>query len=169
VRAAGETIQIAFCIDGAYTAKTTNDPSVILGYFTFRNKLYITALSEIWVGFSALLDHVVEFTAGAGYTENSYIRVEPKANGKDLIDALVSYKGLNAFPSKNPTIDKIQRVHAITPILQAERVGILSGAAWGERLKEQVKNFPKATHDDIVDCIEIAVREELFMSNQFLY
>ena len=169
VSAANETIQIAFCIDGAYTAKTTNDPSVILGYFTFRNKLYITALSEVWLGFSALLDHVVGFVYEHGYNDNSYIRIEPKANGKDLIDALISHKGLNAFSSKSPTVDKIQRVHAITPILQSERVGILSGAGWGEKFKEQVRNFPKATHDDIVDCIEIAVREELVKNNNFIY
>ena len=169
VKAANETIQIAFCIDGAYTAKTTNDPSVILGYFTFRNKLYIIAMSEVWLGFSALLDHVTDFTAEHGYNDSSYLRIEPKANGKDLIDALVSHKGLNAFASKSPTTDKIQRVHAITPILQSERVGILAGAKWGEKLKEQVKNFPKSTHDDIVDCIEIAVREELTNNNSFIY
>lgn len=169
VKAANETIQIAFCIDGAYTAKTTNDPSVILGYFTFRNKLYIIALSEVWLGFSALLDHVADFTAEHGYNDNSYLRIEPKANGKDLIDALVSHKGLNAFASKSPTTDKIQRVHAITPILQSERVGILAGAKWSEKLREQVKNFPKSTHDDIVDCIEIAVREELVTNNSFIY
>ena len=168
VKAAQETIQIAFCIDGAYTSKTTNDPSVILGYFTFRNKLYITALSEVWLGFSALLDHVVEFTAAAGYNENSYLRIEPKANGKDLIDALVSHKGLNAFASKSPTTDKIQRVHSITPLLQSGRVGLLAGAEWQEKFIEQTKNFPKSTHDDIVDCLEIAVREEL-TNNSYIY
>ena len=53
--------------------------------------------------------------------------------------------------------------------LSMHLLGILAGAKWGEKLREQVKNFPKSTHDDIVDCIEIAVREELTNNNSFIY
>lgn len=156
-----------FCIDGAFTNKTKNDPSVIIAYFVNNNKIYLYDLAEIWLNFTDLLEFIFNFVVRNGGNKNSIIRIEPKANGKDLIDAIITYKGLNACASKTPTADKVQRVHSITPILESKRVLLPTNKVWTNKFLEQCKNFPNDTHDDIVDTLQIIC--EHFNDNNFIY
>ena len=57
----------------------------------------------------------------------------------------------------NPDRDKIARVYAASPIMDAERVWIPTNKKWSDDLIEELIRFPNAAHDDQVDALTMAV------------
>ncbi|NJO28579.1 MAG: hypothetical protein HC874_14315 [Richelia sp. SL_2_1] len=141
-----------FVIDGAYTTKKTNSATVCICFCYFEGRWYIRSIFRDWLGFTELLDALDRFIRNNGYNSQSSIWIEPKANGLDLIDALVRLKGINASRSYSPNQDKIVAANSITPTLKAGRAGIAINSHWvGEYFKE-LQDFPAGGHTDQVDA-----------------
>ena len=96
-----------------------------------------------------------------GYTPKSRIFVEPKASGKSIVQTLVRETGLNVKEDKPPTKDKVARVSDISASLESGRVSLLNGD-WNSEFLDQLTRFPAAKHDDMVDCLVMAVNKEIW-------
>lgn len=148
---------IHFIIDGAYTEKTTNDPTAIMACYEKENHLYILDVQEVWMNFPDLCKFIVEYVNKFQYSpQNSKIYVEPKANGLPIIDQLRATTMLNVV-SLTPTKDsKMTRANAVSPIAESQRIKLVHGV-YIENYMSQMCAFPNAAHDDMVDITIYAI------------
>ena len=151
---------IHFFIDSAYTAKTENDPTSIKTGFRQGNYLYILDVQEVWLAFPDLIRYIQEHVKKFQVSPNSKLFIEPKASGLDIVNQLREITMLNIIESKNPTADKITRANGISPICEGKRVRLVEGR-YIDKFLEQVRLFPNAEHDDMIDTLGIAVNELL--------
>lgn len=154
----GKTIH--FVLDTAYTEKKNNDPSGFLSYYVDSIGLVITNYESLRLEFPSLTKYTVSFCQNNGYSQKSKVRVEPKASGKSLVQSLKLETKLNIFEHDNPTKDKVSRATSITAKLEAKRVRLLRGA-WNDIFLDEVCGFPRMPHDEAVDCLVMAVNDEL--------
>ena len=56
-----------------------------------------------------------------------------------------------------PDRDKVSRVYAASPIMEAGRLWLPTNKKWSEDLIEELIRFPNAAHDDQVDALTMAV------------
>ena len=81
--------------------------------------------------------------------------IEKKASGQSLIQDM--RRGGLPVLEYTPDKDKISRVYAATPMLEAGRVWLPEGKRWVEELFDEAVSFPYAPHDDQVDCMTMAI------------
>jgi predicted phage terminase large subunit-like protein len=156
-------------LDGAYTAKTTNDPSALLTCFKRGNLLYILDVHEKWLEFPELIKHIKEHTAKFKFDSNSKLMIEPKASGKSVAQQLRTETMLNTIESTPPDLDKVSRANAVAPMCESLRVILINGP-YVKHFLEQICAFPNAAHDDMVDTLVIALTELLVSNNpDFLF
>jgi len=145
-----------FVIDGAYTEKKTNSASVLLCYTMHHYDLYIKDIASIWMAQPDFLRFIKEFAYRNGYNRRSRIYIEPKANGISTAQTLRRYTKLNIILDKPPTVDKISRVNATLPFMEARRVYLLEGASWIESFLYETGMFPNIKQNGQVDCLCMA-------------
>jgi|GEM_PF-760756 len=148
-------------VDTAYTDNSKNDETAMIAY-SFRNGLfYIREVDEVHLEFPKMLQHVQEFALRNGAVgPGSYMYVEPKANGKDLVASLRSNtKGLNPVESKPPTKDKLARANDTLPVWEAGRVLLPDAAPWVDLYTGRLKAFPKGKAKGLCDCTSIMIYE----------
>lgn len=144
-----------FEFDGAYTKKKENAANVCMAYVVFNNKAYVRAIFRRWLSFTELLPELKAFILSNGYTSESEVRIEPKANGKDLVPALVEWTGINAVESYNPFTDKVTAASMVSPMIKSGRVGFLKDLPELKNFYSEVDSFPggKADQIDVVTMI----------------
>jgi len=152
---------VNFVIDPAYTANQKNDPSALLAYTYKNNKWQIVDCINVHKEFPDLVKFIPQWVQKNGYTNRSRIFVEPKASGKSIVQTLVRETGLNIKEDKPPTKDKVARVSDVSASLESGRVSLLNGD-WNNEFLEQLTKFPAAKHDDMVDCLVMAVNKEIW-------
>ena len=152
---------VNFVIDPAYTADQKNDPSALLAYTYKDNKWQIVDCVNVYKEFPDLVKFIQQWVQKNGYTNRSRIYVEPKASGKSIVQTLVRETGLNVKEDKPPTKDKVARVSDVSASLESGRVSILNGD-WNDEFLDQLAKFPAAKHDDMVDCLVMAVNKEIW-------
>ena len=152
---------VNFVIDPAYTANQKNDPSALLAYIYKDNKWQIIDCTNVYKEFPDLVKFIPQWVTKNGYTNKSRIFVEPKASGKSIVQTLIRETGLNVREDKPPTKDKVARVADISATLESGRVGLLQGI-WNNEFLDQLTKFPSAKHDDMVDCLVMAVNKEIW-------
>lgn len=159
--------------DGAYTERTTGDPTActVWGIFTYKKRRGVMLL-DAWdehLGYPALRKKVVaDWTAeyggsGAGPGQPtkpmraSRIIVEAKASGQSLLQDL-RLANVPVFAYNPGNSDKVSRAHQSAPFLEAGMFWIPESAknkedavAWAQPFLEQLKRFPVAKNDDYVD------------------
>jgi predicted phage terminase large subunit-like protein len=150
------TEPIHFFADTAYTEKTENDPTGILSTCKIGNDLYITHAKKVLMEFPELVRFLPEYAATHGYTNQSTLRVEPKANGLSVIQQLKRQTKLNVIQTPTPKDDKATRLHSASPTIECGRVILVAGA-WNEEYLEEVCGFPAKAHDEYVDLTVYAV------------
>ena len=156
-----EEAVVNFVIDPAYTADQKNDPSALLAYTYKDNKWQIVDCVNVYKEFPDLVKFIQQWVAKNGYTNRSRIFVEPKASGKSIVQTLVRETGLNVKEDKPPTKDKVARVSDVSASLESGRVSLLNGD-WNDEFLDQLTKFPAAKHDDMVDCLVMAVNKEIW-------
>lgn len=151
-------------IDSAYTAKAGNDPSAILIAGVYNNILYIKYSYFFRLEFVRLIEEIKKLSS-RHLNRNSRIFIEPKASGKSIAQSLKHSSLLNVIELESTKDDKISRVNAIAPILESRRVLLLDdsvyGGGWNKQFIQECITFPKARHDDQVDCLVYAVNRLL--------
>ena len=149
---------VQFVIDPAYTASQKNDPSALMAYKFHENKWQIVEVQNVRLEFPDLIKHIGKFVHKNGYTSRSKIFVEPKASGKSIVQTLIRETGLNVKEDKPPTKDKVARVQDVSATIESGRVSLLKGA-WNDEFLLQCQQFPAAKHDDMVDCLVMALNK----------
>ncbi len=140
-------------IDGAYTKKTTNDPTGIMISGRYKNTVYIKNSISKYLEMPELLKFIDSFTIANEFYKNNRIFVEPKASGITIVQ-LLNEKGYNAFKTKHEyvNVSKEERVDAILPFCESFKVKLIKGD-WNSPFLEQLKRFPNGEHDEHVDCL----------------
>ena len=153
-----DTQPICFYIDGAYTAKTQNDPTGILTCFKQDNYLYILDFKEVWLDFPELVKFIPQYVQSFQYGTNSRIVIEPKANGLSIIQQLRSSTHLNIVEGRVPKDDKITRANSVSAIIESRRVRLVDGTYVSDYL-DKVSVFPNGTHDESTDTTVMAIED----------
>ena len=80
--------------------------------------------------------------------------IEKKASGQSLIQEL----RLQQIPILEylPDRDKVSRVYASSPYIESGRVW-LPNTNWADALLDEATQFPNGAHDDMVDCLTMAI------------
>ena len=147
---------VNFLIDTAYTEKTTNDPTGIIGVCGIGNNIYITKAKKVNMKFPDLVRFIPDFVYKNGYGDRSSIRIEPKANGLSVIDQLRESTGLNVTTTPSPTESKETRLNAASPTVECGRVFLVEGS-WNDEFIDEVCGFPTKPHDEYVDLLCYAI------------
>ena len=155
---------VNFVIDPAYTANQKNDPSALLSYTYKHNRWQIIDCINVHKEFPELVKFIPQWVQKNGYTNKSRIFVEPKASGKSIVQTLIRETGLNVKEDKPPTKAKVARVADISASLESGRVSLLNGD-WNREFLDQLTKFPSAKHDDMVDCLVMAINKEIWSNN----
>jgi len=163
-----EHTTVDFVIDPAYTANEKNDPSAMLAYTFKDNKWQIIDCVNVYKEFPDLVKFIPQWVVKNGYTNRSRVYVEPKASGKSIVQTLKKETGLNVREDKPPSKDKVARVQDISASLETGRVSLLKGD-WNEEFLQQLVKFPSAKHDDMVDCLVMAINKHMWNNSKILY
>jgi len=158
---------IHFFLDTAYKEndkKANNDPSGILAGCKIGNNIYILNATQVWKEFPDLIKFIPEYMKANGADHNSSLRVEPKANGISLVQTLKAVSGLNVVETPSPTDSKAERLHAVSPKIEAGRVILVDGE-WTDEFVDEVAGFPQKVHDEFVDILGYAIN--YFESDDF--
>ena len=158
VKEVPKDVTVNFFLDTAYTDKSYNDATSLMAAIYVNNIVYIKEVKAVRLEFPELLKEIQSFVLVNGYTNQSRIYVEPKASGKSIVQQLKKTTGLNIIEDTPPTQDKVSRVSAITPTIEAGRVKLLDGRYIDEFLNE-CSAFPNGNHDDMVDTLVMCVNK----------
>ncbi len=153
----GQTI--TFFADTAYTEKTENDPTGIIATCKIGNDLYIVNGAKVRLKFPDLIRFIKKYALKNGYTDESTIRIEPKANGISVIDQLREATELNVTSTPSPNDSKETRLNAASPKIEAGRVYLVDDpdSDWIEEFITEVCGFPNKSHDEYVDILCYAI------------
>lgn len=154
----GKEIRYDFFIDTAYTEDRKNDPSAICACTKVGEILYITGSWQGWKEFPEFLKDLESYVTANGYTNQSRIRIEPKASGKSVVQVLKQTK-LNVSETAAPSKGKLERLNAIAPKVEAGKVMIVQGVWNSALLAEVCSNYPP--HDDRRDTFIMAIEDKL--------
>jgi predicted phage terminase large subunit-like protein len=143
----------AMVIDGAFSAKTTADPSALACWATDERRYYLLESVAKRLEFPDLVKLVVDL-----YREwrPHVVIAEAAASGIPLVQMLARETSIPiiGIPPKG---DKIARVGAITPLFESGKVLLPKSAPWLNAWLEEHLRFPAARHDDQVDCTSLAL------------
>ena len=151
--------------DTAFSTRTTADFSVIQTWGIFHLYDQDEGGYEDFASNLILLGNIkgsFEYPELRRLTQKLYNKhkpdvcmVEKKASGQSLIQDM-RRAGLPVL-EYNPDRDKVARVYAASPLMEAGRLWIPKGKKWADDLIEELIRFPNAAHDDQVDALTMAV------------
>lgn len=149
-----------FYLDTAYEKRksTGNDPSGILAACRIGQYIYIYNAKQAWLEMPDLLRFIPEYMSAHGGDKQSILHVEPKANGKSVIQMLRTISTLNVRETQPPTDSKVTRFKVVSPRIECGRV-FLVGGDWNEDFLNQICAFPNAEHDEFVDILGYAIND----------
>jgi len=84
--------------------------------------------------------------------------IEDKASGQSLIQELKRETAMPILPISVDR-DKVARVNAISPVIEAGLVHLPEGVAWAQELVDEFASFPDGAHDDQVDSLSQALQK----------
>ena len=160
-----ECDEIIQTLDTAFSTKASADYSVIQTWGIFHVK-YVDDKGYEYEEPNAILLNQVKgrwsFPELRTQAKEQYdlfrpdrIVIENKASGQSLLQDLK----LNKLPIMpfQPDRDKVARAHAVTGIIERQRVWIPLKKKYAAELLQEALEFPKGAHDDAVDAMVMAL------------
>lgn len=135
--------------DTAFKENDSNDFSVCTTWLITANGYFLLDLWKGRVEFPELKKKCTELNE---VHEPNEILIEDKASGQSLIQEMQRETRLPIKPIKIDK-DKIARVHAVTPLIEAGKVHLPKEAAWVNDCITECEDFPNGEFDDVVDSI----------------
>jgi predicted phage terminase large subunit-like protein len=162
-------------VDTAFTKDEINDPSamIVWGVFSddpaaeiYQGKRYhIQGAPKVmmvyaWCERLEFHDLVTKVAATAKRFHANMVMIENKASGISVAQELRrlyanEYFSVYHFDPKSQ--DKTARLHSVVPLFAAGLV-YAPDTAWAEMVMDEVSAFPRAPHDDLVDCVSTGIR-----------
>src|SRR5512143_2984753 len=160
-------------LDTAYTEKKENDPSALTIFGVFKDinnnpKLMLMYAWQQRLEFYDLVQKVVD-TCVVSPDPKPHPRfpidrllIEGKASGLSVAQELYRLLGATGkfgIETIDPKRygDKVARVHSIQHIF-ADNMVFSPDRSWADMVIDQVSVFPRGSHDDLVDCVAMAIR-----------
>lgn len=150
---------IHFFLDTAYEERkknADNDPSGILAACMINNTLYVINAMKVYKNMPDLLRFIQEYMDAQGASSESMLHVEPKANGKSVVQMLREMTTLNVRETPSPSDSKETRFRVVSPRIECGRVVLVEGA-WQDGFLDEVCGFPAVKHDEYVDILGYAI------------
>ena len=149
--------------DTAYSKKESADYSAITTWGVFEPKedgeqhiILLDATKGRW-NFPELKDIAVEQNE---YWEPDMMLIEAKGSGQPLADEmrLINLPVVTFSPGrrKGGNLDKITRMHMVSPIFQSGKVWY-PNRKFADEVIEEVASFPNGDHDDYCDSMTMAI------------
>lgn len=135
--------------DTAFKAKEMNDYSACL---TFGEHDSGWDVLDIWKGKLEFPDLRRQVLLHAQHWQPNAILIEDKASGQSLLQELRSSTRLAVLPIR-PVTDKVARLNAVTPLIEAGKVYLPQGHPEVTAFIHECGQFPNAKHDDCVDAL----------------
>jgi predicted phage terminase large subunit-like protein len=142
-----------------------NDPTGILVYRVWQNKLYLIHYLKGKWSMPDLVEKVKWVSDKFLNGTRSKIYIENKSNGRSTKQSLDKVSGLNVI-LENIKGKKLERLENELPILESKRVLIPHGDHWTADFMKQLLGFPLIEHDEEVDCLTGAIRTGLGTSGK---
>ena len=142
--------------DTAFKKNQENDYSVCTTWVVGVNAYYLIDMWKGRVEFPELKKKVVELYELHKVNE---ILIEDKASGQSLLQELQRNTRLPIKPIKVEQ-DKIARVHAVTPLIEAGRVILPTNKHWLKNFTDECEEFPNGEFDDVVDSMSQFLLDE---------
>lgn len=140
--------------DCAAKAKQLNDHSVCTTWgVTFKGEIYLLHVYRARLEYPELKRKLREF---AGQFRAGVVLIEDTSAGTQLIQEL-RREGFARITAVKPKGDKIMRMMAQTPMIEAGRVFIPREAPWLDDYLHELAMFPKGRFDDQVDSTSQAL------------
>lgn len=152
-----------FYLDTAYRKRSktgTNDPSGIIAVCLIKNNLYIYNAQKVYKEMPDLLRFIPEYMSANQSTNESKLKVEPKANGISVVQMLKELSKINVKETPSPIDDKETRLNSVAPRIECGRVFLVEGA-WNDEFIDELCGFPNVKHDEYVDIIGYAIKDLL--------
>ncbi|TGE05582.1 phage terminase large subunit [Hymenobacter fodinae] len=146
-----------FDADTAMTEDQKNDPTGLMSSAYVGGTLYIRYVDWVRLEIGPLCRHIAGFVERHGYTSESMLYIEPKANGKSTVQTIREYTKINVAEAPSPTEGKVTRVNSVAPFVESLRVVLLDGA-WNTPFIEELSAFPNAAHDESADLLVQAIQ-----------
>lgn len=148
-------------IDPAFTSDIKkNDPSAVMICAIHNNHLIVRKVFQYWLEFPELLRKIDDLIGIYGDHRTSKVFIEPKAAGQSIVQELKRNSLINVHEITFMKGDKVNKVHAIAPQVEAGRVKLLEDS-WNDNFIEELELFPVGKHDDQVDVLVYGVNELL--------
>jgi len=163
---------VIMTLDAAAEKGNRNDFTALLTWGVFsherltegNNHIILLNAVNVRVEFPELKEMALH--AYKEWQPDSFI-VEKKSSGTPLFQELRRMGiPVQEFTPHRGTGDKIARVNAISDIVKSGMVWYPTGRKWAEEVIEQAASFPMSPHDDMVDCISMALAR--FRSGGFI-
>lgn len=133
--------------DTALKDREVNDYSVgITGLVKPDNRVFILDVVRERMEFPALLRRVQEVSQKR---RPAVTLIEDMGSGTVLLQSLPAH--VLKIPMR-PIHDKVVRLHAVSPRIEAGQVYLPARAPWLDTFKRELLSFPKSGHDDQVDA-----------------
>ena len=141
-------------VDCAFKDTKTSD-YVAIGHFKYcisSCKLYLINMINDRLDFTRTTETIRDL-----FNNNDlhFALVEDKANGTAIINTLS--REFPRFIAINPEGGKIARAYAAQPFIKTKRLKVYTAIDNYTPFINQVKSFPKSTHDDMVDVLTQAI------------
>lgn len=140
-------IRITQSWDTALTANTGSDYSVCTTWLQTNEAHYWIDMYRAKLEFPELKRAAISL---AMKFNPHVVLIEDKGSGQSLLQELRKEPTINALPIK-PIGDKVVRMSAASPTIEAGKVYIPDTAAWLTDAISEMMQFPNGKHDDIVD------------------
>lgn len=155
---------IHFYLDTAYEERKVykngkdNDPSGIIAACRIGTLIYILNATKIYKEMPDLLRFLPEYIRAQGGNSESKLHVEPKANGKSVVQMLKATSTLNVKETPPPDDSKETRFRVVSPRIECGRVVLVEGS-WNDDFLDEVCGFPALEHDEYVDILGYCVND----------
>ncbi|MFQ5985300.1 MAG: phage terminase large subunit [Alphaproteobacteria bacterium] len=133
--------------DTAHKGRAVNDPSVCGTWAETEDGFYLVDVVRRRMGYPELKRAAKSLAAK--WTPAA-ILIEDKASGQSLIQDLRAETRLNLIAVR-PESDKVTRMSAVSPAIEAGRVYLPDSAPWLVDYEAEMTSFPESPHDDQVD------------------
>jgi predicted phage terminase large subunit-like protein len=141
-------------IDCTFKETSSSDYVALTVWGQNADGMYLLDLENRRLSFTATMDLIGTMALRWRWAE---LLVEDAANGAAVVDML-SHKALGyAVRSVKPLGGKVARANAASIEFEQGRVFFPQEAAWLRLYEEQLKAFPTAAHDDMVDSTTQAI------------
>lgn len=160
-----ECDEVIQTLDTAFSTKSTADYSVIQTWGIFHQTFTNDDGTEVLEPNAILLNQVRgrwTYPQLRNIAKEQYltfkpdrILVENKASGQSLIQDMKLNK-LPVLPFQ-PDRDKVSRAHAVSGIIERQRVWMPLTKKYAAELLQEALEFPKGAHDDSVDAMVMAL------------